>query len=383
MVLRQARFSSRINGKKIFLNSPTSHVHFTFGTADHPDAYRLGQQIQLGCEIHRLASVLDSEKGIQVDMSDLDHPERAPFELEVENELDQLFAEAEEVDKNIDRLLTRVGLDVIAVRDPESSASSNIVEASPEVAQSIGDGNIESNTHLRPSASAGTFPPSQPSIAADALRDSMGRLGTRYTIPTTAIPVSVARETSKEDAKLAFLQSLPLLPASDHPEAITTCPICQEAFENTARPEVPVRLPCQHVFGALCISSWMSIKETCPLCRTVLFDPGFPSDRDVGWTTRVPQPVRRPGLPRFAPLMLHITGGSLEANIRRIEAHIWELAEESGWLLATQASLELSPNTDEVLAQIDACLSSNTHLTNRLIDRHQRYRTAIWAEATW
>ena len=320
---------------------------------------------------------------IQVDMSGLGHPERDPFELEVENELDRLFTEAEEVDKNIDRLLTQAGLDVISVRDPEFIAASNIVEASSEVAQSTGDRNVGSNTHLRPSAPAGIFPPSQPSIAAQALTSTMEQLGTRYTMPPTAIPESIARETSKENAKLAFLHSLPLLPASDHPEAITTCPICQEAFENTARPEVPVRLPCQHVFGALCISSWISIKETCPLCRTVLFDPDSPIIQELEWSTSVPQPMRRPGLPRFAPLMLHITGGSLEANIRRIEAHMWELAEETGWLLASQASLELSPDTDDVLAQIDACLSANTHLTNRLIDRHHRYRLAIWAEATW
>ena len=315
-------------------------------------------------------------------MSGLGHPERASFELEVENELFRLFAEAEEVDRNIDRLLTQAGLDVTSVRNPEISAPSNIVEASHDVAQTIGAGNVESNTHPRPSASAGTCPPSQPSTAADALKSTMGQLGTRYTIPPTAIPESITQETLKENAILAFLQSLPLLPASDHPEAITTCPICQEAFDNAARPEIPVRLPCHHVFGALCISSWISIKATCPLCRTVLFDPSVINTREVGWSTEVPQPVRRPGLPRFAPLMLHITGGSLEANIRRIEAHIWELAEESGWLLASQASLDFSPNTEDVLAQINACLSSITHLTNRLIDRHHRYRSAIWAEAT-
>ena len=124
-------------------------------------------------------------------MSGLDHPEPAPSEPEVENEIDRLVALAEEVDESIDRLLTQAGLDVISVRYPESSAASNIVEASSEVAQNIGDGNVESNTHVRPSASAGTFPPSQPSVAAHALRSNMEQLGTQYTIPLASIPESL------------------------------------------------------------------------------------------------------------------------------------------------------------------------------------------------
>ena len=310
------------------------------------------------------------------------NPEVAPYELEVENELDRLLSEAEDVDRNIDRLLTQACLDVTSVRDPETSAP-NIVRASSEVAQRIGNGNVESNTHRRPSASTGTFPPLQPSIAADALRSAMGGLGTRYVLTSAATPESTARaESSRENAKLAFLESLPPLPASDHPEAIKTCHICQEAFDNTARPEVPVRLPCHHVFGALCISTWMSIQETCPLCRTVLFDPGSIDTSKPGWTARLPRPVRAPGLPRFVPLMLNITGGSLEANIRRIERHFWELAEQSGWLLYSRAPLESSPNMDDVLAQIDVCLRSIRCLNNTLSYRHRRYRSVIWAEAT-
>ena len=328
-------------------------------------------------------------------MSGLDDPEPAPpepeleeelevdDELEVEDELDPLFTLAEEVDRNIDRLLTQAGLDVISVRYPESSAASNIVEASSKVAQSIGDGNVESNTHVRP-GSAGTFPPSQPSVAAHALISNMNQLGTRYSIPLASIPESIARERLKENGKLASPESFPLLTASDHPEAITTCPICQEAFENEERPEIPVRLPCQHVFGISCLASWMSIKNTCPLCRTVLGDGGgFPRVPEVEWSARVFRPVRRPGLPRFAPLMYHITGGTLEAIIRRIEAHGWELAEETGWLLASQASLEHSQDTDDVLAQIDACLGAIVPLKNTLIDRHKCFKKIIWAFATW
>ncbi|KAM0799830.1 hypothetical protein BDR22DRAFT_822201 [Usnea florida] len=315
-------------------------------------------------------------------MSGLDHPEPAPSEPEVENEIDRLVALAEEVDKNIDRLLTQAGLDVISVRHPESSASSKIVEASSEVAQSIGDGNVESNTHVRPSASAGTFPPSQPSVAAHALRSNMEQLGTRYTIPLASIPESIARESLKENAKMS-IDPFPFLTASDHSEAVTTCPICQEAFENAERPEIPLRLPCQHVFGISCLASWMSIKNTCPLCRTVLGGGGgFPRAPEVPWSARVFRPVRRPGLPRFAPLMNPIIGGSLEANIREIEATRWELAEETSWLLASQASLEHSQDPDDVLAQIDACLGAIIHLNDTLLIRLDNFKAVIWGFAT-
>ena len=312
--------------------------------------------------------------------SGLRNPELPPFELEVENKLDRLLAQAEDVDRNIDRLLTQAGLDMTSVRDPETSVPT-IVQASSEAAQRIGNGNVESNTHQTPSASARSFPPFQPSIAADALRSSMAGLGTRYLFIRAATPESTARG-SRENARLAFLESLPILPASDHPEALDTCHICQEAFDNTARPEVPVRLPCHHVFGALCISTWMSIQETCPLCRTVLFDPDPIDTSKPGWTARFPRPVRAPGLPRSVPLMQNITGGSLEANIRRFERHNWELAEQSGWLLWSRAPLESSPNMDDMLALIDTCLRSIKCLRNTLSYRNLRYRSVIWAEAT-
>ena len=318
-------------------------------------------------------------------MSGLVNPEGPPFELEVESELDQLLAEAEEVDRDIDRLLTQAGLDVTSVRDPETSAPSNIAEASSEVAQEIGNGSVESNSHRRPSASAGTIPSLQRSAAADAIISAMIRLGTRYILPTTATPESRNWHLiPKEDRIAIFLQTLPPLPASDHPE-INTCHICQEVFDTTSR-EIRVRLPCHHIFGAACISNWMSINETCPLCRADLSEPPVRSasrvNAEVDWYTRVPQPERAPGLPRFAPLMLHITGGSLEANIRRFEAHLWELAEEKGWLLASQNCFEVSPDTDHIRAQINVCLRSIRRLASRLGYRHQRYRSMIWREGT-
>lgn len=37
--------------------------------------------------------------------------------------------------------------------------------------------------------------------------------------------------------------------------------------ELPAAPEFPVRLPCGHVYGVICISKWLKDKRTCPLCK--------------------------------------------------------------------------------------------------------------------
>lgn len=317
--------------------------------------------------------MLDSEKDNPVDMSGLGYSERARLEPEVDNELDRVFAEAEEVDRDIDRLLAEAGFDVTSVRNPETSAPPNIVEASSEASQSIGDGDTELYFHLRPSASPGAFSRSRPSLIADTITRSMEYLRTLTAMQST---VNSGPTNPDEIAKLAFLRSLHVLPASDHPEAVNTCPICQEAFENTARREVPVRLPCHHVFGALCISEWISIKRTCPLCRTVLFDPNSPSTPVGGGeaesSATTTQPVRQPGLPRFAPRMALLTEGSEEENIRRLEAHILELIEQFGWLTDSRNTLawhprrELFSNTDDVVAQLQVCLRSNEALKTTL-----------------
>lgn len=43
------------------------------------------------------------------------------------------------------------------------------------------------------------------------------------------------------------------------------CVICQEPLLGDG--EVPVRLPCSHMFSAACIQAWVIRNHTCPLCR--------------------------------------------------------------------------------------------------------------------
>lgn len=59
----------------------------------------------------------------------------------------------------------------------------------------------------------------------------------------------------------------------DSPDPKKTCCICYGGFRSdgtTRGAETPVQSPCGHVFGSTCISKWISISATCPLCRSQL-----------------------------------------------------------------------------------------------------------------
>jgi hypothetical protein len=73
-----------------------------------------------------------------------------------------------------------------------------------------------------------------------------------------------------------FLQQLPQVPNHElTPDS--ECIICQEPYGTSVdgTVEIPVRLPCQHIVGNVCIDIWLSptkeAKNTCPYCRAVFF----------------------------------------------------------------------------------------------------------------
>ena len=55
-----------------------------------------------------------------------------------------------------------------------------------------------------------------------------------------------------------------------------TCMICLEKYgtinPSTGAVEVQIRLPCSHMVGSICISTWLSGQNSCPLCREEFFD---------------------------------------------------------------------------------------------------------------
>ena len=53
------------------------------------------------------------------------------------------------------------------------------------------------------------------------------------------------------------------------------CMICLESYgvlsSSTGAMEAPIRLPCKHIVGSMCIGKWLRDNNSCPLCRATFF----------------------------------------------------------------------------------------------------------------
>ena len=48
------------------------------------------------------------------------------------------------------------------------------------------------------------------------------------------------------------------------------CTICQEALQLHEAKKMAAQLTCGHAFGRECITRWLAIGTTCPMCRTTV-----------------------------------------------------------------------------------------------------------------
>lgn len=72
----------------------------------------------------------------------------------------------------------------------------------------------------------------------------------------------------------AFIKTLPSVRLEELGADITekNCPICLSEYGRVSPPDTPIKLPCRHILGADCMSTWlMSGKLTCPHCRRQVF----------------------------------------------------------------------------------------------------------------
>ena len=110
--------------------------------------------------------------------------------------------------------------------------------------------------------------------------------------------------TDKNSKAMIFVKQLPRLDLVDLPELQDyPCWICQEPYMLGSHPvsepvdehETPVRLPCNHVFGERCLTSWFNtyrgdldtFNTQCPLCRQEL------SIDQAGIVFKLPEGVSR------------------------------------------------------------------------------------------
>ncbi|KAI9784160.1 MAG: hypothetical protein M1839_002665 [Geoglossum umbratile] len=77
-----------------------------------------------------------------------------------------------------------------------------------------------------------------------------------------------------ERATVKAISGLQDVPIDSLPVEDRTCSICMDPFGEkepiNGTSETPVKLPCGHVFGYICIKTWLKEHCTCPTCRRKL-----------------------------------------------------------------------------------------------------------------
>ncbi|XP_022874871.1 probable E3 ubiquitin-protein ligase RHC2A [Olea europaea var. sylvestris] len=90
-------------------------------------------------------------------------------------------------------------------------------------------------------------------------------------------------------ASKSFIESMPRINiASSHVNSDSHCAVCKEAF---ALGSEALEMPCKHIYHSDCIIPWLSLRNSCPVCRhelpseTISENPGQPgNDESVGLT---------------------------------------------------------------------------------------------------
>ena len=74
-----------------------------------------------------------------------------------------------------------------------------------------------------------------------------------------------------------YILNLPIVCRANLPDEHKSCHICMEDFKTQTSKtlELPVRLPCSHILGTICMINWLSSNgdnspRGCPLCRAAL-----------------------------------------------------------------------------------------------------------------
>ncbi|KAH6826819.1 hypothetical protein C2S53_011050 [Perilla frutescens var. hirtella] len=105
--------------------------------------------------------------------------------------------------------------------------------------------------------------------------DEMFDLDSALTMPDADADEFTDHERQHEDdeskAKAAAGRLLDQMPTVATAEGGSHCAVCTEGLRLAAAAK---RIPCGHVFHENCISRWLSVNYSCPLCRQKCPAPG-------------------------------------------------------------------------------------------------------------
>ena len=115
-----------------------------------------------------------------------------------------------------------------------------------------------------------------------------------------SIPHNAMTMTPQRATATRFILSLPIVNTANLPDEHKSCHICMEDFQaQTANTlELPVRLPCSHILGTICMINWLSSNgdtspRGCPMCRAELLPQAQPPPTGLRFGRRIESNLRR------------------------------------------------------------------------------------------
>ncbi|XP_047308061.1 probable E3 ubiquitin-protein ligase RHC2A [Impatiens glandulifera] len=76
-----------------------------------------------------------------------------------------------------------------------------------------------------------------------------------------------------EEEMSSFVSEMPTVVADDGTTNSDDDVVCAVCMENFGPDSSGKRLPCCHVYHSTCIAKWLSIHDSCPLCRCRIYCP--------------------------------------------------------------------------------------------------------------
>ncbi|KAH7287668.1 hypothetical protein KP509_32G068600 [Ceratopteris richardii] len=105
----------------------------------------------------------------------------------------------------------------------------------------------------------------------------------------------------------------------DSPDKCVDCSICLESIHNQDNPSsTATQLPCRHLFHRDCIAVWLSVSNTCPMCRRQLEEEEKSSESFVcvlGKATLSPQGCQNVHSATLSPSPPIFGAGSIFASV--------------------------------------------------------------------